>query len=75
MDFSQLVSGDKIEYVGDTYAFGGEYSIVAAESTYSKEDFCPENERGKLMIVEFMNDGTPMFFTVDTLDKEEWIKI
>ncbi len=72
MDFSQLKAGDRIEYIGDSIAFGGFYATVTAESTCGNPEDCPENEKGKLMIIEFMNDGTPMFFILDMLDPKEW---
>lgn len=75
MDFSNVKLGDKIKYIGDTFAFGGCYKTVTAESTYINEEDCPDNLRGKLMIVEFMNDGTPMFFPINMLDASEWEKL
>jgi len=72
MDFSTLREHDVIEYIGDSLAFGGTYKLVRAESTYQKPEECPDSEKGKLMIVEFMNDGTPMFFTVDQLKPNDW---
>lgn len=72
MDFSLVNEGMKIEYIGDSFAYGGTYKTVKAESTYETEESCPEDEKGKLMIIEFMNDGSPMFFTLGMLDNSEW---
>lgn len=72
MDFSQAKEKDIIEYIGDSFAFGGEYTVVRAETTYNPQELCPEHEKGKLMIIEFMNNGTPMFFTLDGLEPNEW---
>lgn len=72
MDFSKVKAGDRIEYIGDSWAFGGFYKTYTAESTYKNPDDCPEHERGKLIIIEFMNDDTPMYFTLDSLNPKEW---
>ncbi|MFV9832891.1 hypothetical protein A4A36_07370 [Bacillus subtilis] len=72
MDFSSVKEGDVIKYIGDSWAYGGTYTTVTAQSTYSNPDSCPRNEQGRLMIIEFMNDGTPMFFTLDQLSPGEW---
>lgn len=72
MNFSEVKAGDRIKYIGDSWAFGGYYKTVTAESTYSNEDDCPDNLRGELMIVELMNNGTPMFFPLKMLDSKEW---
>ncbi|MGY3839044.1 hypothetical protein ACWNPK_18110 [Bacillus atrophaeus] len=72
MDFSSVKEGDEIKYIGESWAYGGTYTTVSAESTYSNEDNCPKHERGRLVIIEFMNDGTPMFFTLDQLNPKEW---
>ncbi len=72
LNLSEVKEGSKIEYMGDTLAYGGTYQVVTAESTYKNPADCPESEKGKGMIVEFMNDGTPMFFRVDQLDLKEW---
>lgn len=72
MDFDKLEAGMQIKYIGDTLAFGGEYLLTSAESTYLDVNDCPEDEWGKLMIVELMNDDTPMFFTLEMLDASEW---
>lgn len=72
MDFSIVKEGMTIEYIGDSFAYGGYYKVVNAESTYEKEEDCPNNEKGKLMIIEFMNDDTPMFFTLDMLNDSQW---
>jgi hypothetical protein len=72
MDFSKVKEGMSIEYIGDSFALGGVYQVVSAESTYIDKHKCPENEKGKLMIIEFMNDDTPIFFTLDTLKPNEW---
>lgn len=72
MDFSKVIVGDRFEYIGDSFAFGGCYITISAESTYSNQTDCPDHEKGKLMIVEFMNNGTPMYFTLDHLNPEDW---
>lgn len=75
MNFSKLNEGDYIKYIGDSFAYGGSYKLIQAESTYTNPDNCPEHQKGKLMIIEFMNNGTPMFFTLDMLDRDEWEKV
>ncbi|MFJ8247360.1 hypothetical protein [Peribacillus asahii] len=72
LDLSRVKENDQIEYTGDSLAYGGRYTVVTAESTYQNPDSCPNHEKGKLMIVEFMNNGTPMFFELDRLKLEEW---
>lgn len=72
MDFSKVKEGEKIRYIGDSWAFGGDYITVSAKSTYLNPEDCPEHEKGKLMIIEFMNDDTPMFFPLYSLDANEW---
>ena len=64
MDFTNVEAGMQIQYTGDSFAFGGEYLVTTAESTYEDVNDCPKHEKGKLMIIEFTNDGEmPMFFT------------
>ena len=75
MDFSQLKANDKINYLGDDFAFSGEYKLIPIEETYARKELCPEKDRGKLVIIELMNDDTPMFFTLDFLDHKEWEKV
>lgn len=72
MDFSQLKKKQKINYIGESFAFGGIYTVYPIEETYEEERLCPEEDRGKLVIIELMNDGTPMFFPLDVLDPKEW---
>jgi len=72
MEFSQVKVGDSIRYIGDSLAFGGCYKTVTAESTFINEEDCPNDLRGELMIIEFMNDGTPMFFPIKMLDPKSW---
>jgi hypothetical protein len=72
LDISNAEEGMRIKYIGESSAFGGEYTAIAAESTYKNPSNCPDDDRGKLMIVEFMNDDTPMFFRIDKLNKTEW---
>jgi hypothetical protein len=72
MDFDKLEAGMQIEYIGDSFAFGGEYLLSTSESTYEDINDCPEHEKGKLMIIEFMNNDNPMFFTLDMLNEKEW---
>lgn len=69
---SDIKEGMRIEYIGERIAFGGKYLVVAPESTYLNASDCPVEEKGKLMIIEFMNDDTPMFFRVDKLNLNEW---
>lgn len=75
LNIEDVKAGDKIKYIGDSWAFGGSYLVVTAESTYRDKTMMPENEKGKLMIIEFMNDDTPMFFTLDSLNASEWVKV
>ena len=72
INFSQLKSLQIINYVGDSLAFGGEYTLFPIEETYLDESQCPKEDKGKLVIVEFMNNDTPMFFTLDKLDPKDW---
>lgn len=72
MDFSGLLPGQKIKYIGDSIAFGGQYTLVKIEETYHHKEACPDEDKGKLVIIELMNDDTPMFFTLDMLDSNEW---
>jgi hypothetical protein len=72
MDFSKLREGIEITYIGDSWAYEGVYKLYKAESTYVNPEDCPENEKGKLMIIELMNDDSPMFFTLDMLDPNDW---
>jgi hypothetical protein len=72
IDFSTVTEGDRIEYIGDSMAFGGFYTVITAESTYREIDSMPDHERGKLMIVEFTNSDLAMFFLLDRLNPNEW---
>ncbi|MFC7371117.1 hypothetical protein ACFQPF_05460 [Fictibacillus iocasae] len=73
MDLSTVSAGDSIRYTGSSFKFDdGTYTVVSAESTYEPASACPEDARGKLLIIEFMNDGTPMFFFLDQLNPHEW---
>lgn len=72
VDFSTVKAGNTLKYVGDNWmAFSGTYTVYPIEETY-KEGMCPEEEKGKLVIIEFMNNGTPMFFTFNYLKATEW---
>lgn len=71
MNFEEVKAGMRIEYIGESWAFEGDYKVYNAEATY-EPDKCPDDEKGKLLIVEFMNDDTPMFFTLERLDPKEW---
>lgn len=70
IDFTKVKEDDVIEYTGDSFAYGGQYTIVSAGSTFIGE--CPEYLQGKLMIIEFMNNGDPMFIRVENLKSDEW---
>lgn len=72
LNLLEIQAGSQIEYIGDSLSYGGVYSVVTAESTYQNPTDCPDNNKGKLMIIEFMNNGTPMFFTLDRLNPKEW---
>jgi hypothetical protein len=69
---SEVKEGMHIEYIGDSLSYGGQYLVVTAESTYTNPSNCPKNEKGKLMIIDFMNDSTPMYFVIDYLNLKEW---
>ena len=72
IDFSKAKEGDYIEYIGDSFAYGGSYKLLTAESTYKDPNMCPDYEKGKLMICEFTNSDRAMFFTLDRLKPNEW---
>ena len=72
LDISKIEAGMEIEYKGDSMAFGGSYTVVTAESTYTDPNTMPENEKGKLMIVEFTNDDRVMYFSLENLNPNEW---
>lgn len=61
-----------IEYIGDSFAYGGTHRVVSAASTYKNSDDCPASEKGKLMIIEFQNNDTPMFIPLEALDNKDW---
>jgi hypothetical protein len=69
---SEVKEGMHIEYTGDSLSYGEQYLVVPAESTYTNPSNCPDNEKGKLMIIDFMNDGSPMYFVIDYLNFKEW---
>jgi hypothetical protein len=71
-DFSQVKPEMILKYVGDSLAFGGSYLVVTAESTYIDKESVPDDEKGKLVICEIINDCIPMFFTLDMLDPNDW---
>ncbi|QZA69562.1 hypothetical protein 035JT004_63 [Bacillus phage 035JT004] len=72
MDFSKIKDGDTINYIGDSMAYGGTYTVLKTEATYIDPDKCPEEDRGKLLIIEFMNNGDPMFIPLGHLQSNEW---
>lgn len=72
MNFEEVKAGMVLKYIGDSLAFGGTYTVVDAESTYINPEDCPDYEKGKQMIIEFMNNGTPMYFPLGRLDPQEW---
>jgi hypothetical protein len=72
IDFSTVSAGQKIAYIAPSFAFGGKYTCLPIEKTYVNEEDVPEKDRGKWVIIEFMNDGTPMFFTADMLNPRDW---
>lgn len=53
-------------------AFGGEYDVVTAESTYGDPNTMPESEKGKLMIIEYADEDNVMFFPLENLNPKEW---
>lgn len=67
---ADVQAGDVITYVGDSLAFGGDYEVVREADTYVEAEDAAQPER--LMICEFMNDGTPMFIPVEELDESDW---
>lgn len=71
MDISKAKAGDKITYTGLSYSFGGTYRVVSAEETYGA-GLCPEDELGKLLIIEFTNRNEPMFIFLEELNKNCW---
>jgi hypothetical protein len=74
LNVSDVKEGMKIEYIGDSIAFGGKYHVHLAETTYVRSEDCPEHEKGRLLIVEFMNDETPMFFFIDEdINPKDWV--
>jgi hypothetical protein len=72
IDFSTVKEGDRIEYIGDSFAYDGFYTVITAESTYRPQENCPDNERGKLMIVHLTNSDLALFITLDRLKPSEW---
>jgi len=72
MDFSKVEAFTSINYIGDSMAFGGKYLVTTAQSTYVNVADCPDDEWGVLVICELMNDDTPMFFPLESLDPNEW---
>lgn len=72
LSLTDIKEGSYIEYIGDSWAFDGEYTVHTAESTYGNVLDCPDAEKGSLLIIELMNDDTPMFFKVSELELEEW---
>lgn len=72
LDISTVKEKMSIEYIGTSMAFGGIYQVYSAESTYLNPSDCPEEDRGQLVIIELMNDDTPMFFNLHLLNPSEW---
>lgn len=75
LDITKVKAGMQIKYIGDSLAYGGNYLVHTVESTYRNLDDCPEEDRGKLLIIEFMNDDIPMFIKLERLDLKEWILV
>lgn len=73
LNILDVKSGTKIKYTGDSWTFGGSYTVVTAESTYADPNTMPESEKGKLMIIEFTNDDRAMYFNLDSLNPSEWV--
>lgn len=72
MDLSNLKAKQQILYIGKSLAFGGEYTLYPIEETYTDIKDCPIEDRGKMVIIEFTNDGKPMFFTLQQLNPNDW---
>lgn len=72
MSLSLLKARQKIQYIGDSFAFGGEYELIPIEDTYQDKTLCPSEDKGKVVIIEFMNNGTPMFFKMEQLNPNDW---
>jgi hypothetical protein len=72
IDFSTVKAGQEIEYIGGSIAYGGKYTAYPVVDTYKDPSKCPHDMIDKLCIIEFMNNGTPMFFTFNHLNPEEW---
>lgn len=64
--------GDRINYIGESWAYDGEYTVITAESTYNNPDDVPEHEKGKLVIVHLTNSDFALFVFVDTLNPNDW---
>ncbi|UUV46535.1 hypothetical protein [Bacillus phage vB_BanS-Thrax3] len=63
MGLTKAKVNDRIEYIGDSLGYGGTYTVV---------DMNPEEPSEALVIIEFMNDGTPMFIPIENLNPKEW---
>lgn len=64
-------AGDTLIYRGKSWSFWGDYLVVREAETFTD----PERAAlagDALVIVEFTNDGTPMFFRVDQLNEADW---
>lgn len=72
LDIVKVAKGSRIKYRGDSWAFGGTYSVVYGESTYQNRDDCPPVYQGVLVIIEMTNDDRMMLFPVAKLDPTEW---
>ena len=72
LELEKVKAGSEIEYIGDSFAYSGKYTVIKAESTYENPNDCPVEKKGELMIVEFMNNDTPMFISIKDLKQNEW---
>jgi len=71
----QVREGTVLQYVGNSTAFGGTYKVCSMESTYTNPEACPEEDRGRLVMIEFTNQDRPMFFDIEKLHTKDWITV
>lgn len=68
---SDVRAGETIEYTGNSWSFGGSYDVVRESDTYA-DSARPAWAGDAPVIVEFMNDDTPVFFKIADLKESEW---